>query len=76
MVDPGPINTFVMIVQREDGINDAWYRIDMEAGGFVESPAFYHNGADNLLFGDGCGFRSNRTPIPIRTGQRSDFVGQ
>jgi prepilin-type N-terminal cleavage/methylation domain-containing protein len=47
-----PNKTFTMIVQREDGINDTWYRVDALRG-LVENPAFYHKGADNLVFGDG-----------------------
>lgn len=48
----GADKTFTMIVQREDGINDTMYRVDANRG-LVENPAFYHNGADNLVFGDG-----------------------
>ena len=52
MVNPDPKTTFILAVQREDGINDTWYRVDADRG-LVENPAFYHNGGDNLVFGDG-----------------------
>ena len=50
--ESSPDKTFTMIVQREDGINDTMYRVDANRG-LVENPAFYHKGADNLVFGDG-----------------------
>lgn len=52
MVNPDPQTTFILAVQREDGINDTWYRVDADRG-LVENPASYHNGGDNLVFGDG-----------------------
>lgn len=52
LVSPTPQGTFILAVQREDGINDTRYRVDADRG-LVENPAFYHNGGDNLVFGDG-----------------------
>ena len=52
MIHPDPKETFILAVQREDGINDTRYRVDADRG-LVENPASYHNAGDNLVFGDG-----------------------
>jgi len=53
MTDPSPTETFVFIIQREEDIDDGYFRIEMNPGGYVEWPAFYHNGADTISFADG-----------------------
>jgi prepilin-type N-terminal cleavage/methylation domain-containing protein/prepilin-type processing-associated H-X9-DG protein len=58
-LDPGPSMTFVLLDEREDSINDAFYVVDM-AGypdpatqKMVDYPASYHNGAGGFSFADG-----------------------
>jgi len=53
MVDPPPSRTFVFIVQREEDIDNGWFRIDMNPGGEAEWPGFYHSGSENLSFANG-----------------------
>ncbi len=59
---PGPSQTFVLLDEREDSINDGYFVVDMN--GFVEGnpagmkklvdyPASYHNGAAGFAFADG-----------------------
>jgi prepilin-type N-terminal cleavage/methylation domain-containing protein len=59
MLDPGPSKTFVLLDEREDSINDAFWVTDM-AGypnpattKIVDYPASYHGNAGGLSFGDG-----------------------
>ena len=60
--NPGPAQTFVLLDEREDSINDGYFVVDMN--GFVEGdaskmqklvdyPAAYHNGAAGIAFADG-----------------------
>ena len=58
--DPGPSQTFVLLDEREDSINDGYFVVDM--AGFpgqgarhkiVDYPASYHNGAGGFSFADG-----------------------
>jgi prepilin-type N-terminal cleavage/methylation domain-containing protein/prepilin-type processing-associated H-X9-DG protein len=60
MIDPGPSMTWMLLDEREDGINDAFFVVDMT--GFPENPgqrmmvdypASYHNGAGGFSFADG-----------------------
>ena len=60
MIDPGPSQTFVLIDEREDSINDGFFVVDMT--GYpdqpgqrqrVDFPASYHNRAAGLSFADG-----------------------
>lgn len=60
MTAPGPSQTFVLIDEREDSINDGYFVVDMQ--GFpdrgaswkiVDYPASYHNGAATFAFADG-----------------------
>jgi len=58
--NPGPAQTFVLIEEREDSINDGYFVVDM-AGypnqpnrwKIVDYPASYHNGACGFSFADG-----------------------
>ncbi|MBI2929634.1 MAG: prepilin-type N-terminal cleavage/methylation domain-containing protein [Verrucomicrobia bacterium] len=60
MIDPGPAKTFVLLDEREDGINDGFFAVDM-AGypdqpkywTIVDEPAAYHNNAGGFSFADG-----------------------
>ncbi|HAV61965.1 MAG TPA: hypothetical protein DCY13_06330 [Verrucomicrobiales bacterium] len=49
---PQPAKAWVVITEREDSINDAWWAVDM-INNLVDYPASYHNGAGNLMFADG-----------------------
>ena len=60
LVDPGPAQTWVLLDEREDSINDGEFVVDM--GGYpndpqqfriVDYPASYHNGAGGFSFADG-----------------------
>jgi prepilin-type N-terminal cleavage/methylation domain-containing protein len=59
MAIPGPSMTFVLLDEREDSINDAFWVLSMEgypntAGTkIIDYPAAYHNGAGGLSFADG-----------------------
>jgi prepilin-type processing-associated H-X9-DG protein/prepilin-type N-terminal cleavage/methylation domain-containing protein len=57
MISPGPSQTFVILEERSDSINDAWFVLDMSYTGrnahLINYPASYHNGAGNLSFADG-----------------------
>jgi prepilin-type N-terminal cleavage/methylation domain-containing protein len=61
MINPAPVNTYVMLDERDDSINDGWFYVGME--GFdpyapsqmaiCDYPSSYHNGAGGLNFADG-----------------------
>ncbi len=61
MISPGPAQTFVMLDERDDSINDGWFYVKMN--GFdpdvpsqlliADYPSSYHNGAGGLNFADG-----------------------
>ena len=60
LVDPGPAQTFVLVDEREDSIDDGYFVVDMfgypdrpASWRIVDYPAFYHNGACGLSFADG-----------------------
>ena len=58
MVDPGPSNTFVLLDEREDSINDGYFVVDMagwpgNSSRLVDYPASYHNNAAGFSFADG-----------------------
>jgi prepilin-type N-terminal cleavage/methylation domain-containing protein len=61
MINPAPANTFVMLDERDDSINDGWFYVGMD--GFdpqvpsklqiYDYPSSYHNGAGGFNFADG-----------------------
>ena len=58
MNSPGPSNTFVMLDEREDSINDGYFVVDMagwptRSQQIVDYPASYHNMAAGFSFADG-----------------------
>jgi prepilin-type N-terminal cleavage/methylation domain-containing protein len=59
MTEPGPASTWVVLDEREDSINDAFWVLSMEGypnatrTKIVDYPASYHNGAGGLSFADG-----------------------
>jgi type II secretory pathway pseudopilin PulG len=56
-VNPGPARTWVLIDERSESINDAYFVVTMNQTGagcyIVDFPASYHNGAGGLNFADG-----------------------
>ena len=58
---PTPSKAWVFLEEREDGINDGWFAVDMgsfdparpAADTIVDVPASYHNGACAFSFADG-----------------------
>jgi prepilin-type N-terminal cleavage/methylation domain-containing protein len=81
MVAPGPGKTWILIDEREDGINDAMFCVNMWGADPVETsalmmgdyPANYHNGAGALNFGDGHAeihrWLDSRTTPVLKAGQ-------
>lgn len=77
--DPGPSNTWVLIDEREDSINDGFfitYMIGYPAASTTQQydfPSSYHNGAAGLSFADGHSeihkWLDPRTKPPIKRGQ-------
>lgn len=60
MKDPGPSHTWVLLDEREDSINDAFWVVDMtgypnngRSLKMVDYPASYHNNAGTFSFADG-----------------------
>lgn len=60
MTAPGPSKTFVLLDEREDSINDAFYVVQMTGypnqpsqNILVDTPAAYHNNAGGFSFADG-----------------------
>ena len=56
--DPGPSDTFVLVDEREDSINDGYFVVDMagwptRSQQIVDYPASYHNMAAGFSFADG-----------------------
>jgi prepilin-type N-terminal cleavage/methylation domain-containing protein/prepilin-type processing-associated H-X9-DG protein len=74
---PDPSNIFVILDEREDSIDDAYFAVNMTAQGaaarFQNFPAFYHNGACGFSFADGHAeirrWLDARTKTPIKPGQ-------
>lgn len=80
MVDPGPSQTWVLLDEREDSINDAFFVVQMagypnpSSTYMVDYPASYHNGAAGFAFGDGHSeihkWLDPRTKPSLRKGQK------
>jgi prepilin-type N-terminal cleavage/methylation domain-containing protein/prepilin-type processing-associated H-X9-DG protein len=56
--NPGASSTFVFLDEREDGIDDGFFVVDMDGypnspNQLVNSPASYHGGSGGLSFADG-----------------------
>jgi prepilin-type N-terminal cleavage/methylation domain-containing protein len=50
---PGPSDVFVFLDERQDGINDGWWAVDMTGQNQVDFPANYHIKAFGCSFVDG-----------------------
>ena len=78
MLRPGPAMTFVILDERQDSINDAYFVTEMDGypnaatTKIVDYPASYHNRACGFAFADGHSeihkWKDPRTYPPIRTG--------
>lgn len=76
MISPGPVNTFVLLDERQDSINDGYFVVEMDGYPnpttvkIVDFPASYHGGAGGLAFADGHSeihkWRDPDTMPPIR----------
>jgi prepilin-type processing-associated H-X9-DG protein len=74
---PEPSSIFVLLDEREDSIDDAYFAVNMDEKGlaarFQNFPAFYHNGAGGFSFADGHAeikrWLDPRTLTPIRPNQ-------
>jgi prepilin-type N-terminal cleavage/methylation domain-containing protein/prepilin-type processing-associated H-X9-DG protein len=72
-----PVKIFVVLDEREDSIDDAYFAVNMgakwAAARFQNFPAFYHNGACGFSFADGHSeihrWLDSRTKKPIKPGQ-------
>ena len=79
MIKPGPANTFVLLEEREDSINDGFFVVSMEGYPnsattvMVDYPASYHNRAAGFSFADGHSeihrWRDSRTTPVLKQGQ-------
>ncbi len=80
MIDPGPANTWVLLDEREDSINDAFWVTWMPgypnpaSTRMVDYPASYHNKAAGFAFADGHSeihkWTDPRTTPVLRPGQQ------
>jgi prepilin-type N-terminal cleavage/methylation domain-containing protein/prepilin-type processing-associated H-X9-DG protein len=81
MNNPGPAQTWVLIDEREDSINDGYFVVDMagypNAGNrfkIVDFPASYHGKAGGMSFADGHSeirkWKDARTIPPLSRGDR------
>ena len=53
MTSPGPSETWVLIDEREDSINEGYFAVDMQEETIADYPASYHNDSGSLGFADG-----------------------
>ena len=75
MRDPGPANTFVLLDERKDSINDGYFVVEMDGypnpatHQMIDWPASYHCGAGGFAFADGHSevhkWRDRRTMPPL-----------
>ena len=78
IISPGPAMTFIILDERYDSINDAYFVTEMDgypkssSTKIVDYPAFYHNGACGFAFADGHSeihkWRDARTTPPYKMG--------
>jgi prepilin-type processing-associated H-X9-DG protein len=82
-----PANTFVLMDEHPDSLNDGLFANGRDTDGWVDVPASYHNGAAGFSFADGHSeihrwqYRSTKQPskphvlvfpFPIPPGERGD----
>jgi hypothetical protein len=73
---PVPVNTWVLVDEHQNSINDGWFVVGMAARGQAvrgDAPGWYHNRACGFAFSDGHSivkkWKDPRTvfPVPSRT---------
>jgi prepilin-type processing-associated H-X9-DG protein len=77
IIDPAPRQTFVLLDERADSINDGYFVVFMGLRGssavLLNLPGSYHNGSGNFCFADGHSenhkWRDARTDPPTRRGE-------
>ncbi|MBI2949709.1 MAG: prepilin-type N-terminal cleavage/methylation domain-containing protein [Verrucomicrobia bacterium] len=73
LIEPPPANTYVLLDEREDSINDGVFNVDMGKESIADWPASYHDGAGALFFADGHAeikkWLDPRTKPPLRKNQ-------
>lgn len=76
---PGPANTWLLVDEHPDSINDGWLIPDVtDVSRFVDLPASYHNGACGFSFADGHSEIHKwhgATIVPVRKTQYNGFSG-
>jgi prepilin-type N-terminal cleavage/methylation domain-containing protein/prepilin-type processing-associated H-X9-DG protein len=53
MAQPAPAQTYVLLDERDDSINDGYFVVMMGDSAIVDYPSSYHNGSGNFVFADG-----------------------
>ena len=70
---PPPAQLWVIIDEREDSVNDAFYGQGVTSDAIIDGPASYHNGAGGLSFSDGHAeihkWLDPNTKPPVKRGQ-------
>ena len=78
MVDPGPANTWVIVDEHPDSINDGAFAVKMDAPTIIDFPATYHNNAAGFSFADGHSeikkWRDQRTLISLSNSDMGGFA--
>ena len=79
MIEPPPSQTFALIDEREDSINDGVFNVTMDEMAILDWPAIYHDKASNLQFADGHlepkRWLDLRTTPPLEKGRLLDTFG-
>lgn len=81
MTTPAPVNTFLLLDEREDSINDGHFVVTMNQTGantyLVDFPASYHHGAAAVNFADGHmiikRWQDPRTRPPLEKGRNLEL---
>jgi prepilin-type processing-associated H-X9-DG protein len=53
MIKLPPAQTYVLLDERDDSINDGYFAVIMGDLEIADYPSSYHHGAGNFVFGDG-----------------------
>jgi prepilin-type processing-associated H-X9-DG protein len=53
MIKLAPTQTYVLLDERDDSINDGWFLVPMGDSVISDYPSSYHSGAGNFVFADG-----------------------
>lgn len=79
MIRPGASDTWVLLDEHPDSINDGLFGVYMNRNRWDDVPASYHNGACGFSFGDGHAeirkWKDGNTKVPIRKAAPSIATG-